>query len=203
MKVYCMCSIHGPISIKAFERLGAWLFLGWHFCVGARQVLLVACTCMEGHHINRLSQSCETSEWLHIMGLDGSGWWLWDGPFLLVPEKVWGYCLAAPRDEFSLLYNLFSKLSCVVGRLQLFKVFLASVVLIPTVAGPAHQVGQPCRSCCHKIFSSLSTFVVYLAEGTPPSQQVLTLSDTLDGYCSLAFNDNKSYHNHFLATNPL
>lgn len=28
----------------------------------------------------------------------------------------------------------------------------------------------------HRIFSSLSTFVVYLARGTPPSLQVLTLS---------------------------
>lgn len=203
MKVYCQCINYGPIPIKAFSWVGTWLFLGWHFCVGARQVLLVVRACMEGHHINKASPSCEPSEWLQIMGLDGSGCWLWEGPFLLEPERAWDYCLAPPRDEFRLLYNLFSKLSCVVGRLQLFKVPLAFEGLIPTAAGPARQVGQTCRSCCHKIFSSLSTFVVYLAKGAPPSQQVLTLSDTVDGYCSLAFNYNKSYHNHFLATNPL
>ena len=125
------------------------------------------------------------------------------GPFSWSPRGPGIIAWQLLEIEFRLLYNLFSKLSCVVGRLQLFKVPLAFEGLIPTAAGPARQVGQTCRSCCHKIFSSLSTFVVYLAEGAPPSQQVLTLSDTLDGYCSLAFNYNKSYHNHFLATNPI
>lgn len=88
---------------------------------------------------------------------------------------------------------------------------VAPVNLLPTAVGQAYQVGQPCRYYCpcvpfavvQRIFSSLSTFVVYLAKGTPPSLQVLTPADTLYGYCTLTFNYIKSYYNRFLITNPI
>lgn len=45
-----------------------------------------------------------------------------------------------------------------------------------SVVGQADQVGPSCRSCPAQNIFALSTFVVYLAKGTPPSLQVLTLS---------------------------
>jgi hypothetical protein len=80
------------------------------------------------------------------------------------------------RHEFRLLYNLFSKLPCGVVRLQLFMALLVPVGLIPRWWGKLIRLANLADPVVHRIFSSLFTFVVYLAKGTPPSWQVLTLS---------------------------
>lgn len=80
---------------------------------------------------------------------------------------------------------------------------VAPVHLIPLWWGRLIRLANLVDPVVHRIFSPLSTFVVYLAKSTPPSLQVLTLSDTLSDYCTLTFNYNKSYYDHFLKTNPL
>lgn len=123
---------------------------------GASQFLPGVCVCAQvlmPSQIGKPKKAWKDSGWHWFLRLEWPGQWLRDGPFLPEPLRAYGYCLSSSRQEFGLLYNLFSKHSCWVGRLQLFMTLLpgkrySTCTFDPTVVGQAYQVGQPGRSCC-------------------------------------------------------